>query len=329
MRRTLFLLAFSAYGIPACAWGAAFPLLPLKAASAPQNPQPLPSGTPDPAQQLAAFLHAPATPQNAFPIDPGAGMACIRAALTAERSYRIPDQFLVAMARVESGRRVGGQMVPWPWTINAEGKGYTFETRQQAIDAVHALQSRGVKSIDVGCMQVNLLQHADAFPSLEAAFDPMTNATYAARFLTDLFARTGSWPRAAAAYHSFTPDIGTAYQWKVLESWATPNTPTQPGTHPVMGRSFHPIAPTAPTSAPVTAYQTAAGSAASLAAQGGQSPQGGGGPSTSSLHPGIHGYSPPPSRPSLPSGGSGRSLAFYRANPVHMIRQTMINPAPY
>ena len=31
---------------------------------------------------------------------------------------------------------------------------------------------RGVRLMDVGCMQVNLQMHPDAFPSLDAAFDP-------------------------------------------------------------------------------------------------------------------------------------------------------------
>ncbi|WP_243429567.1 transglycosylase SLT domain-containing protein [Acetobacter sacchari] len=148
---------------------------------------------------------------------------CARAALSAERIYRIPDQFLVAMGRVESGRRISsGRVVAWPWTVNAQGRGYIYQSEQQAIEAVRAFRAQGVTSIDVGCMQVNLQQHPNAFPSLEAAFDPAANANYAARFLTDLFGRTGSWPGAAAAYHSFTPDIGNAYQWKVLESWAAP-----------------------------------------------------------------------------------------------------------
>ena len=45
-------------------------------------------------------------------------------------------------------------------------------------------------------MQVNLLHHGSAFGSLEQAFDPVSNARYAADFLQKLLSQTGSWPRA-------------------------------------------------------------------------------------------------------------------------------------
>ena len=71
--------------------------------------------------------------------------------------------------------------------------------RREAVAAVRGLQARGVRSIDVGCMQVNLMHHPDAFPSLDVAFDPQANAAYAARFLKELYAQTGDWTRATAA----------------------------------------------------------------------------------------------------------------------------------
>ena len=52
--------------------------------------------------------------------------------------------------------------------------------------AVRAMQANGVRSIDVGCGQINLMYHPDAFPNLELAFDPQANAAYAARFLKAL-----------------------------------------------------------------------------------------------------------------------------------------------
>jgi hypothetical protein len=123
---------------------------------------------------------------------------------------------------VESGRRdpETGAFHPWPWTINAEGRGQFFPTKAAAIAEVRALQARGVRSIDIGCMQVNLRHHPDAFPSLEAAFDPATNAAYAARFLTELRGRSGDWQAAAAAYHSHTPEFAGPYRARVLAAWA-------------------------------------------------------------------------------------------------------------
>lgn len=282
----------------------------------------LPVSQPPTAQPVA--VPQPPRPDFVSTTDPN---LCGRAALAAERGYHIPDQFLVAMGRVESGRHLpNGLYVAWPWTVNAQGKGYMYATRQEAIEAVRTFWEQGIRSIDVGCMQVNLQQHADAFPSLEAAFDPATNASYAARFLVELFARTGSWPRAAAAYHSFTPDIGTAYQWKVLESWALPsgaNGPT-PLTHAVPRTQ-----PLAHSTQPVVAYATAAGNAAMRQAMtGAPSSASPGAPGIRSFHGGAQGFNPPPSRPAM-AEGSGRSLAFYRANPVHLVRQAMVTPTRF
>ena len=94
-----------------------------------------------------------------------------------------------------------------------------FASKQQAVDAVRALQAQGVRSIDVGCMQVNLMHHPNAFASLDAAFDPTANALYAARFLNSLYGISGSWVQATAAYHSQTPAIGADYQQRVMARW--------------------------------------------------------------------------------------------------------------
>jgi hypothetical protein len=145
------------------------------------------------------------------------GVMCRRAVEAAGRSQGIPAHFMSAIARIESGRRsADGQVNPWPWSINVEGVDHVYDTRDQAVAAVRAFQARGVRSIDVGCMQVNLLHHPNAFVSLEDGFDPAANAGYAGRFLAQLFQQTGAWPKAVAAYHSFTPELGDAYQRKVM-----------------------------------------------------------------------------------------------------------------
>lgn len=129
-----------------------------------------------------------------------------------------PAGMLGAIGRVESGRLDprDGNVKAWPWSINAEGRGYAFNTKAEAIAAVLALQARNVMSVDVGCMQVNLMYHPSAFASLDDAFDPAANVRYAARFLGELFAETKDWNLAAAFYHSKTPDLAFPYQQKVL-----------------------------------------------------------------------------------------------------------------
>lgn len=165
---------------------------------------------------MAAPLHAKPAPAPAGP-----PALCGQAIGATEKKARLPAQLLATIALIESGRQdpSSGLTRPWPWTINAEGTGFFFETKEQAIAAVQALQESGVRSIDVGCMQINLMHHATAFSSLDEAFDPQANVAYAARFLNQLYAQTNDWPKAAAAYHSQTPDIGADYQRRVMALW--------------------------------------------------------------------------------------------------------------
>ena len=150
------------------------------------------------------------------------GLLCRQAVAAAERNVALPPRLLGAIAAVESGRRDpgSGTFQSWPWTVNAEGQGFFYDTKAQAVTAVRDMQAHGIRSIDVGCMQVNIMHHPDAFASLEAAFDPQTNANWAAHFLADLFAQTGSWPRAVGLYHSATPDLAADYQRRVQTALA-------------------------------------------------------------------------------------------------------------
>ncbi len=136
----------------------------------------------------------------------------------------LPATLLPAIARVESGRLdpATGRVRSWPWTINVDGVGYFFDTKEDVVATVQQLQARGKKSIDVGCMQVNLMHHPDAFTDLDDAFDPQANARYAVQFLLSLYQTTKDWPLAAAYYHSSTPDLGEEYQRLVFGRVMTP-----------------------------------------------------------------------------------------------------------
>lgn len=138
-----------------------------------------------------------------------------------EREERIPQHLLGAISAVESGRRHPGtgEISAWPWTVMAEGRGRYLPSRQAAIAEVEALRARGVRNIDVGCMQINLMYHPKAFSGLEEAFDPAANVAYAAAFLTRLRDEKGSWTKAIGHYHSATPMRSTAYRSKVFAAW--------------------------------------------------------------------------------------------------------------
>ncbi len=170
-------------------------------------------------------LFLPQVAQGSPGLDASPSRFCEVAIAGAERSAGLPARMMTAIALTESGRldAVAGRVRPWPWTINAEGAGQYFATREQAVAAVRALRQAGVRSIDVGCMQVNLMHHPNAFASIEDGFDPAANAAYAARFLTTLFSTHGHWHRAIGAYHSLTPARGNAYLDLVLARWQGPN----------------------------------------------------------------------------------------------------------
>jgi hypothetical protein len=142
---------------------------------------------------------------------------CRRAVAAAERAHGIPTHLLAAIARVESGRKdqAGNTFNPWPWTINFDGQGSFYDNKTQAVAAAALMRPRVTRSIDVGCMQISLTSHPDAFASMDQAFDPASNADYGARFLAQLFEKTGSWPKAVEYYHSATPELGHDYGQKV------------------------------------------------------------------------------------------------------------------
>ena len=178
---------------------------------------------------------------------------CEAAIAAAATGTKIPANLTLSIARAESGRPdpATRRTRPWPWTINAGGVGSYYETKADAVAAVQAFRARGVTSLDVGCMQVNLRHHPAAFASLEEAFDPSANARYAARFLVDLHRQLGDWTRATAAYHSQTPDLGDAYVRRVLGGGAVASLPVPPqqpaspyATWPPPGAVFAAFPPT-------------------------------------------------------------------------------------
>lgn len=247
------------------------------------SPQPrivaTPTTTTSPVPGTSAVAPRVAPPLATGTIAPGS--VCLPALVAAEARHGIPNGLLQAIGVVESGRRVEatGARQPWPWTINAEGEPHIFDTKEQAVAWVRQAQGRGMQSIDVGCAQVNLMHHPDAFTSLEQAFDPVANADYAARFLRQLrdTAVGGNWMTAVGYYHSQTPELAEVYRQQVQAVFASGSTsgggPVRPG--------------------PAAAYAAAA-------------------------EPGA-GARPAPGRLlAAPTGTVGRALATYRAAPIQM-----------
>ncbi|MBR1648178.1 MAG: lytic transglycosylase domain-containing protein [Alphaproteobacteria bacterium] len=144
--------------------------------------------------------------------------ACLDATVQAEEKYQIQKHLLTSISNVETGRwseRLQ-QITAWPWSVNVGGKGYFYSSKEEAIAAVKSWQQKGYKSIDVGCMQVNLHFHGKEFADLEDAFDPKKNVETAAKILTRRFQVRKDWMQAATDYHSTLPHKARAYKKKLL-----------------------------------------------------------------------------------------------------------------
>ncbi len=162
-----------------------------------------------------------AMPQAAHAQDLADDLQCLRYLQSYERSMNIPRGLLMAIAFVESGRPVGqnDSLMPWPWTINAGGNGQFFDTKAEAVAEVQRLLDAGQRSIDIGCMQINLRYHPTAFRSIEDAFDPALNVAYGAQFLRSLHGLQGSWRKAVERYHSSDDGRREQYRDRVLARW--------------------------------------------------------------------------------------------------------------
>lgn len=152
-----------------------------------------------------------------LPAGIAAAQDCARLAAEAGEEAGLPSGLLPAISLVESGRGDGkGGVAPWPWTLNQGGKGMYFDTQADALAYLEDAVAQGVTNIDVGCMQLNWKWHSAGFRSAADMMDPVRNTRYAARFLSELHDRLGSWETAAAAYHSTDPERGERYLQKVL-----------------------------------------------------------------------------------------------------------------
>lgn len=204
---------------------------------------------------MGARAAVPALPTQAL---------CAAETSKAERAYGIPSQLLDAISLVESGKYdpESRAVLAWPWTVMAEGEGRYFPSKAEAVAEVKKLKARGVKNIDVGCMQVNLMYHGQAFSSLEEAFEPSANVGYAARFLKGLYASTSHWPTAASYYHSQTPELAANYRAKLMKVWSAGGSRNaiaslNPyGGPPALGKAHPTLAPN-PVARPTTSTRVA------------------------------------------------------------------------
>lgn len=170
---------------------------------------------------LATPAQAEVGAETGAPVEaPEDAFLCLDPASAIERQYGLEPGMLAAIGMAESGRRQSdGVWRPWPWTINAEGQGHYFATKEEAIAAVRERMLAGMTNIDIGCMQISLHWHNTRFGTLDEMFDPVTNLTYAAQYLVELRNQHGSWDRTVGFYHSSDAVRRAGYLRKVLAYW--------------------------------------------------------------------------------------------------------------
>ncbi|WP_243429646.1 transglycosylase SLT domain-containing protein [Acetobacter sacchari] len=131
-------------------------------------------------------------------------LGCGEAADIVERSLDIPQGLLRAIATVESDGD--------PLAVNVNGRALRFPNEAMASEAARVMSAPSAlgarPKVDIGCFQIDLAWHPDAFANVRAGFDPVINGIAAGLFLRRLHALTGDWREAVARYHAASREGG-------------------------------------------------------------------------------------------------------------------------
>ena len=141
-----------------------------------------------------------------------------------EDQYSLPHGLVKAVLLTESGRSYQGALRAWPWSVQAQGRTRFLASKTQAIAFVKSLQKRGIRNIDVGCMQINLHYHPHFAKNITQAFCPKANVVYGVKLLRHLYEKTGSWVWAVKSYHAHPQSYAARnYYEKILRHWQNQN----------------------------------------------------------------------------------------------------------
>lgn len=168
------------------------------------------------ATQAEAALKVPLHPKRASTESSGpleGSTNCKELISHFEKMYNIPEKLLLAIATVESKKS--------PWAVNAQKKSRFFSTKEAAVQHIQKLKEKGVKNINIGCMQINLQSHGRKFNNIGDILTPYNNIAYAAKLMKMLHAHYGSWEEAVKYYHSSSTAYHTTYMHKVYSAWAS------------------------------------------------------------------------------------------------------------
>ena len=145
---------------------------------------------------------------------------CERISSEVEKKNNFPEGILASISLAETGRKNDdGSFSSWPWSLNHAGKSLFFKNKSQALDYINKNVTEKFNNIDVGCMQISIKWHSKEFSSYEMMLDPYENISYAAKFLSFLKNKHGSWKKAIKHYHSSTANLNKKYFARVEKIW--------------------------------------------------------------------------------------------------------------
>ena len=134
----------------------------------------------------------------------------------------VPHTVLYAVALTESGKQIESisGYRPWPWTLNLAGRGYFFDTRQEAWQALSGWIGEGKRSIDIGLMQVNWRYHQERLGTTWQALDPYHNLRVGAAILQACYQTRQDWWSSVGCYHSpANANRAERYRQRVVSHW--------------------------------------------------------------------------------------------------------------
>ncbi|VFR32145.1 Soluble lytic murein transglycosylase and related regulatory proteins (some contain LysM/invasin domains) [plant metagenome] len=121
--------------------------------------------------------------------------------LAAQRAG-IPSTVLYAVALQESGTRVNGRLIPWPWSLNVAGASRRFASRAEACAGLRsALREVPPTRIDAGLGQINLGYQKHRYRQPCDLLDPYRNLAIAAEILKEQHTPGEDWLVAIGRYH--------------------------------------------------------------------------------------------------------------------------------
>lgn len=114
----------------------------------------------------------------------------------------VPSPVLFAVALQESGARLHGRLIPWPWTLNVAGVPHRYATRDAACAALRQAQTEvPLTRLDAGLGQINVGYQAHRYDQPCELLDPYRNLAIAADILREQHTAGEDWLLAIGRYH--------------------------------------------------------------------------------------------------------------------------------